>query len=148
MEYLSYGLDKLLTKYQLHRIWFGTNPLRIGGFAWVCVFPALFLHTPDRPTLHAGQSDVNRRTVRRLLWQWLGFAHPSVAVVRRDAGPSDDYRPDHPTISDGPSDELHQTVRRPLPGSFALPSVFSCGRFRGSFCVAVPSRVLSLVATS
>ena len=102
----------------------------------------------DSPTLNAGQSDAHHRTVRRVLRLWLGFVHPSVVVVR--------CKPDSPTIlhrtvrrlHTGLSGVLYRTVRRALSSAFVLPSIFSCGRFHGSDCVVVPSRVLSLVAIS
>ena len=102
-----------------------------------------------------GQSDAKRRTVRRTTpdrpTRVASVAQPCVSFGHCRPTKRRTVRPYHA----GPSDGTRRTVRRIKPDCSActvqrvfLPSVFSCGRFRGSFCVAVPSRVLSLVATS
>ena len=146
MEYLSYGLDKLLTKYQLHRIWFGTNPLRIGGFACVSVFPALFL-------THAGPSDAARRTVRRVCRALRAIVFGSVLIVRRSVFCSRrtvrrvQSRFDHACGAFGRYClTLHRTVRRYTPDSPTLitgPSDVCCGCGSG---LCIPRSLLSDVS--
>ena len=79
---------------------------------------------------------------------WTLPEQPSVSPVRRDAGPSDDPSPDRPTFTAGPSDALYRTVRHVLSRGVCLPERLFLWGFNGSFCVVVPSHVLSLVAIS